>query len=170
MAAGLVGTGAVITFGHGQRSPDPEPACPLKELERREYAIVAALADALFPPGNPIGLSGTEARVPEYVDRWMHGLQPDRATDFRGMLLVFEHGTLAFGLRVRRFTELPQAARERYLHRWETARVYSRRMLSTALKTSLGVGYFAYPGVQKRLGIVRTCVTPADAEPRAEWA
>ncbi len=172
-AIGLVGaaTGAtVVGIGHVGQYAEAEPACELLSLSRREYNIVAALADSLFPPGNSIGLSGREARVPEYIDRMLAGMRPDKATEFRTMLALFEHGTTAFGLRVRRFTDLPQKARERYLRRWERARVYSRRMLAAGLKTMLGIGYFAYPAVQERLGVDRTCATPADAAERPEWS
>ena len=96
IAVGAVATaaaGGVITWGHGRRYPDPDPACPLHYLERREFAIVSALSDALFPADNNIGLSGTEARVPEYVDRMLAGMGSDKAGEFRAMLLLFEHGT-----------------------------------------------------------------------------
>jgi len=164
---GATATGFVIS--HSRFYADAEPAAALRYLERREYAIVAALADTLFPPYNALGLSGVEARVPEYIDRWLDGLDSDKASEYRMMLLLFEHGTLAFGLRARRFTDLPAPARERYLRRWETTRLYSRRMLATALKTSLGTAYFAHPDVRARLGVRSACRTPADEAPREEW-
>jgi hypothetical protein len=157
-------------LGHAGLYPDPEAACELKYLSAREYAIVAALSQALFPPGNPLGIDGRQARVPEYIDRMLADMEPGKAADLKNMFLLFEHGTLAFGLRVRRFTELPERAREKYLRRWERARVYSRRMLAAALKSMLGMGYFAHPEVQKALGMERTCGTVADARPRAEWS
>ncbi|GEM_PF-1125345 len=161
--------GGVSLYGHAGLYPEPEAACELKYLERREYAIVAALALALFPPGNSLGIDGLQARVPEYIDRLLTGMEPEKAADLKSMFLLFEHGTLAFGLRVRRFTELPPRARERYLRRWERARVYSRRMLAAALKSMLGMGYFAHPDVQEALGMKRMCGTIADAKPRDEW-
>jgi len=168
VAVGGATAGGFI-ISHSRLYPDAEPATELRFLERREYAIVAALADTLFPDNNALGFSGVEARVPEYIDRWLDGLHADKAREYRMMLLLFEHGTLAFGLRARRFTDLPHRARERYLRRWETTRVYSRRMLATALKTSLGTAYFAHPEVRARLGIRSSCKTPADDAPREEW-
>jgi hypothetical protein len=171
----IVGAGAsaatgLLLWGHGGRYPTAEPACALLYLERREFAILSALADALFPKDNPLGLCGTDVRVPEYVDRMLARMPSDKSTEFRSMLLLFEHGTLAFGLRARRFTELPQKARERYLRRWEEARVYSRRMLAAGLKTLLGIGYFAHPEVRKALGMETICATPSDAKDREEWS
>ncbi|MEE2828317.1 MAG: gluconate 2-dehydrogenase subunit 3 family protein [Myxococcota bacterium] len=166
---GAAGAG-VLTWGHGGRYADPVPACDLHYLQRREFAILAALANALFPPGNDIGLSGTDARIPEYVDRMLAGMSQHKAAEFRAMLLLFEHGTLAFGLRARRFTDLSLPARERYLRRWEEARVYSRRILAAGLKTVLGIAYFAHPKVQAKLGMDRICASPADAVPREEWS
>ncbi len=167
-ACAAAGSGLVAV--HSRRYDDPQPACALHYLAPGEYAILAALANALFPPGNPIGLAGTDARVPEYIDRMLAGMRADKAAEFKTMLLLFEHGTTAFGLRVKRFTDLDRHARERYLRRWERARVYSRRMLAAGLKTMLGIAYFAYPGVQERLGIERTCGTAADALAREEWS
>jgi len=165
-----VAAGGLLLWGHGGRYPSPKPACPLVYLERREFAILVALADAIFPKDNPLGLSGSEVRVPEYVDRMLARMPADKAAEFRAMLLLFEHGTLAFGLRARRFTELPQKAREKYLRRWEEARVYSRRMLAAGLKTLLGIGYFAHPDVKAALGIQKICATAVDALPREEWS
>ena len=96
-------------------------------------------------------------------------MREDKASDYHMMLLLFEHGTLAFGLRARRFTDLSVEAREQYLRRWETTRVYSRRMLATGLKTSMGTAYFAHPEVRERIGIHPTCGSPADSQPRDEW-
>ena len=169
-AVGGLGYAGLSVLGHAGRYPEPAAACELHYLTRREYAIVAALASTLIPPGNPLGIDGLQARVPEYVDRMLAGMEPEKATDLKAMFLLFEHGTLPFGLRVRRFTELPPLAREKYLRRWERARLYSRRMLATALKSMLGMGYFAHPDVQKALGMERMCGTVADAKPREEWS
>ncbi len=169
-AVGAAGSAGWLAQSHGRRYEDPQPACELKYLGAREYAIVAALANSLFPPGNSIGFAGTDARVPEYIDRMLDDMRPDKASEFTTMLLLFEHGTTAFGLRARRFTDLPQKSRENYLRRWERARVYSRRMLATALKTVLGIAYFAHPDVQARLGMYRMCGSAADARPREEWS
>ncbi len=170
IGAGLgAATGGLLLWGHARRYPNPEPACELLYLERREFTILVALADTIFPRGNPIGHSGSGARVPEYVDRMLARMPKDKAEEFRAMLLLFEHGTLAFGLRVRRFTELPPAAAQRYLRRWEEAQVYSRRMLAAGLKTLLGIAYFAHPAVQEAMGIQKVCASPKDAQPRQEW-
>lgn len=170
--AGVVAVGGVgvAVHGHAHRYAPVDPACPLLAFSRREFEIVGALADVLFPPGNHIGISGREARVPEYIDHMVAGMEDDKATEVKAMFLLFEHGTLAFGLRRRRFTDLPRIAQTRYLRRWETARVYSRRMLAAGLKTYLGLAYFAHPDVREALGIRRACGSAADALPREEWS
>ena len=171
IAIAAVGGASALAFGigHSGRYDEVDSAVDLIYLHRREYTIVAALANTVFPPGNAIGLSGTDARVPEYIDRWLDGQGAAKAGEFRMMMMLFEHGTAAFGLRVRRFTDLDAEARERYLRRWETTRLYSRRMLAMALKSALGIAYFAYPGVQERIGVQHRCATAADARPREEW-
>lgn len=167
-AAGVISTTTLL--GQARRYPEARPACELLYLSKREFAILAALADTVFPPGNPLGHTGTEARVPEYIDRMLAALEPEKAADLKKMLLLFEHGTLAFGLRFRRFSSLPAKARARYLHHWESSAIYTRRAAVTAIKTLLGMAYFAHPEVRASLGIHPLCATPADAEPREEWS
>jgi len=164
-----VGTGVTL-HGHARRYDPVEPACTLRAFSRREFQIVADLADVLFPAGNALGISGRQARVPEYIDHMVAGLEDDKATEMKAMFLLFEHGTLAFGLRTRRFTELPRPSQERYLRRWERSRVYSRRMLAAGLKTTLGLAYFAHPDVREAMGTKRMCGSAADALPREEWS
>ncbi len=169
-ALGAAGAVGLTVAGHAGRYEEADPACPLHYFTRREYRIVCDLADTMFPAGNALGITGREARVPEYLDRMLAGMRRDKATELRAMFLLFEHGTLAFGLRTRRFTELRPIAREHYLRRWERAQVYSRRALIAGLKAFLGLAYFAHPAVRERLGIQHVCSSPADARPREEWS
>ncbi|MCO4772491.1 MAG: gluconate 2-dehydrogenase subunit 3 family protein [Deltaproteobacteria bacterium] len=166
----LVGAVGYTAHGHAHRYEDVEPACPLRAFTRREFQIVADLADVMFPEGNALGITGREARVPEYVDHMVAGLERDKATEMKAMFLLFEHGTLAFGLRTRRFTDLPPREKEKYLRRWERSRVYSRRMLAAGVKTLLGLAYFAHPAVRERMGVHRACGSAGDALPREEWS
>jgi hypothetical protein len=166
----VVGAAGVAVQGHAHRYAAVTPACPLRAFEPREFRIVASLADVLFPPGNALGISGRQARVPEYIDHMVAGMEPDKATETKAMFLLFEHGTLAFGLRRKRFTDLPAHAKETYLRRWERSRVYSRRLLAAGLKTYLGLAYFAHPDVRAAMGTRRACGSAADAEPREEWS
>ncbi|HVH20495.1 MAG TPA: hypothetical protein VNF72_19535, partial [Myxococcota bacterium] len=54
----------------------PAAAQPAEALRRRELALVAAVADALFPPGGAVAESGREADVAGYVDRLVAASQP----------------------------------------------------------------------------------------------
>jgi len=167
--AGATGIGLVVA-GHGGRYVEADPACPLRYFTRREFRIVCDLADTLFPAGNALGITGRQARVPEYIDHMLADMRADKAAELKAMFLLFEHGTLAFGMRTRRFTELTPRDRESYLRRWERAQVYSRRMLAAGLKALLGLAYFAHPDVRAELGIQRSCGSAADALPREEWS
>lgn len=169
-ALGAAGGLGLTLAGHAGRYVQASPACPLRYFTRREYRIVLDLSDTMFPEGNALGITGREARVPEYLDHMLAGMRADKATELRAMFLLFEHGTLAFGLRTRRFTELTPVARERYLRHWERSQVYSRRMLIAGLKAFLGMAYFAHPAVRERLGIQHVCSSAADAMPREEWS
>ena len=65
-------------------------------LAPREAAFLAAAADALYPPGGVVPPSGSEAGIPEYVDRYL-GVVPARVRWLMRLLfLLVEQATLLF--------------------------------------------------------------------------
>ena len=134
----------------------PAAQQPAQALRRRELALVAAVADALFPPGGAIAESGREADVAGYVDRLVAASQPRQRALMRALFFLFEHATLVFpapgGLRgLRRFSALDVGAREAVLERWRTSRLFLRRLVFTSLRALCTLGYFASPGVLRSL-------------------
>jgi gluconate 2-dehydrogenase subunit 3-like protein len=134
----------------------PAAQQPAQALRRRELALVAAVADALFPPGGAIAESGREADVAGYVDRLVAASQPRQRALMRALFFLFEHATLVFpapgGLRgLRRFSAQGVGAREAVLERWRTSRLFLRRLVFTSLRALCTLGYFASPGVLRSL-------------------
>jgi hypothetical protein len=149
----------------------PPSATPGRALRRRERALVAAVADALFPPGGAIPDSGREADVAGYLDGLVAATHPRQRALMRSLFFLFEHATLFFpapGLPrgLRRFSSLDGAQREAVLEAWRTSRFFPRRLVFTSLRALCTLGYFASPGVLRALHLapfaIETPVCEAD--------
>jgi hypothetical protein len=122
-------------------------------LSAKEQAIVAACADALFPPGGPIPLSGTDAGLVPYMDHSIRRLPRATAFLIRLLFLLIEHGPWIFGPRLARFTRLRPDERVHALRSMATSRIYFRRVAFLSLRTMLSMGYLANEAVAQRIGI-----------------
>jgi len=49
----------------------PKPSRPYRSLARREAAFLDAAAEAMFPPGGAIPLSGGDADLPGYAESFL---------------------------------------------------------------------------------------------------
>jgi hypothetical protein len=123
-------------------------------LSRKEQAIVSACADALFPPGGPIPLSGTDAGLVRYMDAYL-GRMPRLPQILARLLLIsVEHGPWIFGPRPARFTRLKPVERIAVLRAMARSSIYFRRLSFLSLRTMMTMGYLAHPEVAKRMHIV----------------
>ena len=64
-------------------------------LSKKEQAILAALADAFFPPGGAIPLSGTDAGLVEYFDDYARQFPPGQGRLVHLLLAFLEHAPWA---------------------------------------------------------------------------
>ncbi len=137
----------------------PPSRSPARVLSSREQEIVAACADALFPPGGPIPLSGTEAGLVEYVDHYVARTPRSLRPYLRLLLHFVELSPWLFGPRRVRFTRLPQADRIAVLASMSQSCIYFRRVSFLSLRTMLSMGYLANEKVACAIG-VSCCATP----------
>ncbi len=151
LGVALAAAGARLLAGY------PRPASRYRRLTAPEAAIVAALADAAFPPGGAIEPSGCEAGVPGYVDRWLDALPSRNRLLIRLLLFLIEHATLLFpgpGLDGwRRFTALRPEQRVAALRGWARSRMHPRRVVFTSLRAILTMAYLGSPTVLRRVGL-----------------
>jgi len=143
--------------GYGRR---PEA----RKLHAREWALVEAVSDAMFPTGGAIPPSGREAGVPAYVDGYVARVPTGIGRLMRMLFLLVEQATLFFpapgrGGR-RRFSDLTVDQRIAALEGWRTSRLFPRRLVFTSLRAILCMGYLADPAVLRRLDLA-----PWDLEP-----
>jgi hypothetical protein len=134
-----------------------------RALSAKDQAVIAACADALFPPSGPIPLSGTEAGLVAYMDRYV-GSSPANTRALMKLLFWFlEHGTWVFGPRRGRFSSLTLEARIEALRRMSVSRIYFRRIAFLSMRTMLTMGYLANPKVAVSLGM-RSNAAPFEAK------
>ena len=147
--AALAGTGGVLAH-----LPAPAPGHAL--FSEAELQIVAALADAFFPPGNVVGVSGAAVNVAAELDRMLaEDLDPVVAPVFRHLLRGLEYGAVA--THGGRFSRLERPLREQILAEWAEPGNVPRRMAYDVLKTCIGWAWFNAPEVRAGLGWQSSC-------------
>lgn len=147
--AALAGSGGVLAHL-------PAPAAGRRLLSATELQVVAALADAFFPPGNPVGVAGAAVDVAGELDRMLaQDLDPVVAPVFRHLLRGLEYGAAA--THGARFSQLERPAREDILAEWSGPGVLPRRMAYDVLKTCVGWAWFNAPAVRASLGWQSDC-------------
>ena len=146
-----------------------EPDRNMRVLAPREVAFLDAAAGAMFPAGSEIPLSGREANLPGYVDGWLVLLPGRQRLLIRALILLVEQATLFFpapGPSFRRFSSLDPGSREACLRAWSSSRLGVRRLVFTALRAVLTMGYLGHPEVLRHVGLgpyaIATPVLPAD--------
>jgi hypothetical protein len=120
-------------------------------LNAKEQAVVSACADAFFPTGGAIPLSGTDAGVIAYFDQMVGDTPPKTRFLIRLLLRFIEHGPWVFGLRGR-FTRQSPEDRVRTLRSWETSSIYFLRISFQSIRTLLAMAYMANDDVTDRIG------------------
>ncbi len=132
------------------------PRGPLRGsiLGRREQAFVAAAADAFFPAGGPIPVSGAEAGAVRYFDGYLRRSRRTQRFLMRLLFAFTELGPLVFGLRRRRFSRLTVAERLVFLAEAAQSRIYFRRVAFISLRALMTMAYLANDDVARTMGMV----------------
>ena len=146
--------GATALLVRGVLLGYPAPPVVLRHLSRKEQAILAAASDALFPPGGPIPLSGTEAGALPYLDAYVGRVDRSQRALMRLLFQAIEHGPWLFGPRVARFTRLGAAERIAYLRKLSKSDLYFHRVVFLSLRIMLTMAYLANEEVARRMRIV----------------
>ena len=141
----------------------------LRVLAPREAVFLDAAAEALFPPGSDLPLSGGQADLPGYVDRWLVAVPSRQRVLIRLLIMLVEQATLFFpapGWGVRRFSSLRPDQREAVLEAWQSSSLAPRRLVFTALRAVITMGYLGHPKVLAHVGLapyaIESPVLPAD--------
>ena len=130
------------------RDEAPEKRSSLSRLERE---LVAAVADAYFPPDGPIPVSGTEAGLPAYLEAWVGRSDPGQRVLMRLLLAFTELSPLVFGPRRRRFTHLAPEEQLAFLDGAAKSTIYFRRVSFISLRALLTMGYLSNDEVARHM-------------------
>ena len=147
------------------------PAPPgLAVLHRGETAFIQAAAEVLFPDGAGLPVVGPDAHLPLYIDHHLSALPFAQRFQIRALLLAFEHLPFVFpaaepGGRDR-FSSLNPSSRLAVLERIANHPDPNIRILFTALRAVLALGYLGHPANLRELGLAPFEIEPAvsDAE------
>ncbi|NUP07131.1 MAG: hypothetical protein HOW73_13835 [Polyangiaceae bacterium] len=149
LLAGLAAGGAALGRGLFAGYPDRRVAHGL--LSGKEEAVVAACADTFFPSGGPIPISGTQAGLVEYFEKYFARLPEGQRILVRLLVWFIEHGPWVFGPRRVRFTDLAERDRLAVLESMRTSPIYFRRVAFLSMRTMLTMGYLAHPDVARAM-------------------
>ncbi len=150
---------AIVAIGFLYRAVSgyPRPQQRYGTLIRPEVAFVAAAADAMFPAGGAIPVSGLEAGIPGYVDRLFLASHARIRFLMRLLLLFFEHATLIFPAPgrggMKRFSALDKSQQLAVFDAWSGSSLFPRRLVFVSLRSILAMGYFHHPPVVRQLGL-----------------
>jgi len=126
-------------------------------LRRNEVALLASVSEAMFPPGGHIPSSGLDAKLPDYIDRWMSLSSKQTRVLMHLLYFLIEHATVIFPAPGRagrrRFSALDFDQRVAALQGWGESGLYLRRLVFVSLRSILTMGYFAHPPVLRQLGV-----------------
>ena len=124
-------------------------------LNAREQTTLAAAADAFFPPGGPIPVSGSDAGAVRYFDNYMRRARPAQRFLTRLLFAFTEYSPLWFGPVRKRFSRLTLEQRIAFLDRAFTSSIYFRRVTFISLRGLMTMAYLANNEVAQHLNMVR---------------
>jgi hypothetical protein len=125
----------------------------LTMLSRREQRILAAIGDAFFPLSGPIPVSGVEAGVVAYFNRYLARATRTTRVLMRLLFSFIELSPLPFGPRRRPFTRLELAERIELLDGMSKSRIYFRRVSFISIRALMTMAYLANDRVAKAMGM-----------------
>ena len=133
------------------------PGSRYANLAPREVAFLEAAAEATFPAGGSVPVSGVDANLPRYLDRYFDQLHGPRKLQIRLLLMLVEQATFFFPapgrLGMRRFSSLDLPQREAVLQGWSESRFFLRRFIFATLRAVLTLGYLADPATLRHLDL-----------------
>ena len=124
-------------------------------LNAREQTTLAAAADAFFPPGGPIPVSGSDAGAVRYFDNYLSRCRSTQRLLTRLLFAFTEYSPLWFGPHRRRFSRLSQAQRITFLDRANTCSIYFRRVAFISLRALMTMAYLANRQVAQHMNMAR---------------
>jgi hypothetical protein len=135
----------------------PADARRFQVLTAREARFLDATAEVMFPADGAIPVSGLEADLPAYTDRFLASIPASFRSQIRALFMLVEQATLFFPAPgrggFRRFSSLDADQRIAVLLGWTESRIFLRQLLFTALRAVLTMGYLGNREVMRYLRV-----------------
>jgi len=137
----------------------------MRIFTRKQYEVVRALGEVLYPEGGAIPYSAHEVGVPEFMDDYVADLDKAKQGLIKKLLFLLEWGPILFLRKARRFTRLSLNERVDFLTWMEKSRFYFIRICLVSIRTLIGMGYMADARVLKSIGYFKNNPYPGDPRP-----
>lgn len=144
-------TAGGVALARGLFAGYPEKIAPTGKLTRKEQAIIRACADSFFPPGGPIPVSGTDAKLVDYMEGYVARTPDAQRVLVRLLFWFIEHGPWLFGPKRVRFSSLSEDERLEVLESMRTSPIYFRRIAFLSMRTMLTMGYLSNADVVRAM-------------------
>lgn len=142
---------AAVAIAGGGAAWLRDAAAGYRVLAPEEVHIVEALGEALYPEGNPVGVSWRDIDIARRVDGVLaENMLPRNVPAIRYLLRTLEIATLI--ARGRSFTSCPAALRVQIFTIWSQEDPFPRRLLIDSLKGVMCMAYYDHPRVKDALG------------------
>lgn len=145
----------MVSVGPRVAPPVPEKYTVLSRLEQR---IAQAMSNAVFPPGGALTPSGEDLGVSRFFDGYLKELPRGMRIGLRAFLLAFELLPFFFIFKLKRFSKLTEADKERYFDAWQYHRIFWFRAAIMAVKSICCFCYFADNTVREQIGFYVVCI------------
>ena len=152
---GSAATAVVAALGVGY-GPLPAPEVGRALLSASEGALVAAIADAMFPTGGAFGVGASEIDIVASMDTLLgESLDPEVGVAVRWLLRALEAGTIAS--RGASFVALPLDDRRAVLATWADNVVLPRRLAHDLLRMAFGMAFYNSAAALRQIGWGTAC-------------
>lgn len=111
-------------------------------LSAREAAVVYAIGEAHFPPGNPLGVSVTDVDVVAGADAFVSGMLDRERRLLRALLTAFDQWPRLTFASSSTFSSASLADRIAMFRAFETSDVAERRIVGSLLRALVGIPFF----------------------------
>jgi hypothetical protein len=133
------------------------PGDGLVALSDDELGIVESMAEAMYPPGGPLGDSVRVYHVGFFIDGQVAAMNPDLQRIMKAALHALDDMTILDDSDLTPFTDRSLDERIAVLQAWELSSSFEKRSLLRLYKWYITMGLMEAPGVQERLGLDFVC-------------
>ncbi len=136
---------------------DRPVAAGRRALSEREAAVVYAIGEAHFPPGNPLGISVRDVDVVSGADAFIAGMLDRERRLLRALITAFDQWPRVSFSSSSSFSHAPLADRIAMFRAFEDSDVAERRLVGALLRTMVGIPFFEDPRAQAAIEFEGGC-------------